>query len=362
VDRIQYAVGADYAFTQTVSLDGEGPSGEGSWLLPPATYHQLTGVRDATRVGRYVATPTVGSMSSLTLLGVDRLDLARVAYFRPDYAPVSLGELLNRLGANERGILVTPGFMRRSALAPGDVLTLDVLVETAVQRIPFEIVGTLDYFPTVNPAEGDFMVANLDYIHDQCGEVFPHSIWLRTDPDLEAATLWEELTRLGVVGKDEMDARAMLAKDRQRLERVGIFGSLSVGFAAGSALACVGLFTYTFASLRGRVRRFTILRAMGLGLNQVLATVSIEYLVVVLYGVLAGTAAGIAASHLYVPYFQFTENPAAQVPPFVPEIAWSQILWIAGGYILILVLAETVVLWHATRREVFQALRIGDEE
>jgi len=362
VDRIQYAVGADYAFTQTVSLDGEGPSGEGSWLLPPDTYRHLTDVRDATRVGRHVATPLVGSMSSLTLLGVDRLDLPRVAHFRSDYAPASLGELMNRLGANERGILVTPGFMRRSALGPGDTLALDVLVEMAVQRIPFEIVGTLDYFPTVNPSEGDFMVANLDYIYDQCGEVFPHSIWLRTDPDLEATTLWDELTRLGVVGKDEMDARAMLAEDQQRLERVGIFGSLSVGFAAGSALACLGLFTYTFASLRGRVRRFTILRAMGLGLNQVLATVSIEYLVVVLYGVLAGTVAGIAASHLYVPYFQFTENPAAQVPPFVPEIAWSQILWIAGRYILILVLAETVVLWHATRREVFQALRIGDEE
>lgn len=362
VDRIEYAVGADYAFAQTVSLDGEGPSGEGSWLLPPDTYRQLPGVRDATRIGRHVATPIVGKMPSVTLFGVDRLDLARVAHFRDDYAPISLGELMNRLGANERGVLVTPAFLRRSALAPGDTMTLDVLVETAVQRIPFEIVGTLDYFPTANPTQGDFMVANLDYIYGQCGGTFPHSIWLRTDPDLDAVTLWEELTRLGVVGKDEMDARAMLAEDRQRLERVGIFGSLSVGFATGSILACLGLFIYTFASLRGRVHRFTILRAMGLGLHQVLATVSIEYLVVVLYGVLAGTAAGIAASHLYVPYFQFTEDLSAQVPPFTPQIAWSQIAWIAGAYILILVLAEMVVLWHATRREVFQALRIGDEE
>ena len=362
VDRIQYAVGADYRFTQTVSLDGEGPSGEGSWLLPPDTYRQLTGVRDAARVGRYIATPTVGRMPNLTLLGVDRLDFARVAHYRADYAPVSLGELMNRLGATEHGIVVTEEFLSRSALAPGDTVTLDVLVEAAVQRIPFEIVGTLDYFPTVNPSDGDVAVANLDYIFDQCGGVFPHSVWLRTDPDLEAAGLWEELTQLGVVGKDQMDAHAMLAEDRQRLERVGIFGSLSVGFVTGSILACLGLFIYTFASLRGRVRRFTILRAMGLGLNQVLGTVSIEYLVVVLYGVLAGTAAGIAASHLYVPYFQFTDDLSQQIPPFTPHIAWSQILWIAAGYILILVLAEAVVLWHATRREVFQALRIGDEE
>lgn len=362
VDRIQYAVGADYAFTQTVSLDGEGPSGEGSWLLPPDTYRQLSGVRDATRVGRYIATPTVGRMPNLTLFGVDRLDLARVAHFRPDYAPVSLGELMNRLGANPQGLLVTPEFLSRSSLTLGDTVTLDVLVESAVQRIPFEVVGTLDYFPTANPAEGDFAVTNLDYIFDQCGGVFPHSIWLRTDPDLDAATLWEELTQLGVVGKDEMDAHTMLAEDRQRLERVGIFGSLSVGFATGSILACMGLFIYTFASLRGRVRRFTILRAMGLGLHQVLATVSIEYLVVVLYGVLAGTVAGIAASHLYVPYFQFTDDLSQQIPPFTPQIAWSQILWIAAGYVLVLVLAEAVVLWHATRREVFQALRIGDEE
>jgi len=101
---------------------------------------------------------------------------------------------------------------------------------------------------------------------------------------------------------------------------------------------------------------------MGLGLHQVLATVSIEYLVVVLYGVLAGTSAGVIASHLYVPYFQFTEDPSVQVPPFIAQIAWSQILWIACGYILVLVVAEAIVLWHATRGEVFQALRIGDEE
>jgi putative ABC transport system permease protein len=361
-DRIQYAVGADYAFTQTVSLDGPGPSGEGSWLLPPDSYRQLTGVHDATRVGRYIATPTIGRMPNLTLFGVDRLDFARVAHFRPDYAPVSLGELMNRLGATEHGLLVTREFLARSALAPGDTVTLDVLIETAIQRIPFEIVGTLEYFPTANPAEGGFAVANLDYIFDQCGGVFPHSIWLRTDPEVAATALWDELTALGVVGKDKMDAHAMLEEDRQSLERVGIFGNLSVGFVTGSILACLGLFIYTFASLRGRVRRFTILRAMGLGLHQVLATVSIEYLVVVLYGVLAGTAAGIAASRLYVPYFQFTDHPAQQIPPFTPQIAWSQILWIAAGYLLILVLAEAVVLWHATRREVFRALRIGDEE
>ena len=146
------------------------------------------------------------------------------------------------------------------------------------------------------------------------------------------------------------------------MERVGIFGNLTVGFLAGSLLAWLGLLIYTFASLIGRVRRFTVLRAIGLGLNQVLATLSIEYFIVIVYGVLVGALAGVATSQLFARYFQFTEDPTIQVPPFRPEIAWTQIQWIVLAYLAVLVVAEVIVLVRATRREVFQALRLGDEE
>ena len=110
------------------------------------------------------------------------------------------------------------------------------------------------------------------------------------------------------------------------------------------------------------MRRFTILRALGLKISQILATVSVEYLGVILYGLVAGAAAGVATAKLFVPYFQFTEDPSLQVPPFIPQIAWESLLWIVIAYFCVLTAAEALVLLRTTRREAFQALRLGDEE
>jgi putative ABC transport system permease protein len=165
-----------------------------------------------------------------------------------------------------------------------------------------------------------------------------------------------------VITRAEQNTWELIGEDRARLERVGIFGNLTVGFLSGSLVAWLGLLIYTFASLTGRLRSFAILRALGLDIKQVLAIVSIEYLLVILYGIIGGAIAGIATSQLFVPFFQFTEDPTVQVPPFLPEIAAEQLAWIILVYVSVLIIAEAVVLVRATRREAFQTLRLGDEE
>ena len=55
-------------------------------------------------------------------------------------------------------------------------------------------------------------------------------------------------------------------------------------------------------------------------------------------------------------------TPPSRCRPFRPEIAWTQIQWIVLAYLAVLVVAEVIVLVRATRREAFQALRLGDEE
>ena len=186
VDRWHYRVGADYSFQQIVGKDPSGVErGENAWLLPVDSYRTLPGVTDATRVGVYrTFYRTNRSETKLTLLGVDRLDFPRVAYFRDDYAPVSLGELLNRLGAQPSGILVTPKFLGTLGLNIGDTLPLDVMVQEETQHIEFTVVGTFDEFPTVYESQSTAVVANLDFVFDQFGGIFPHSIWLRTTPDM----------------------------------------------------------------------------------------------------------------------------------------------------------------------------------
>ncbi|MBC7237834.1 MAG: FtsX-like permease family protein, partial [Chloroflexi bacterium] len=299
VDRLRYAVGADYAFTHAVLMDGpEAGLGQDAWLMPPSEYERLPGVLHAARVGVYTAVPTISGSSRMQLLGIDRLDLEQVIYWRDDYAREPLGALLNKLALQPDGILLSQRFLDRVSLYPGDRITMDVILEEGVMHMPFVIVGTFDYFPTMYEDKASLAVANLDYIFDQIGRPEPHSIWLRTQPTLRAEDLKEQLKSLQVVTQQEKDTWTMIAEDRARLERVGIFGNLTVGFLSGSLVACLGLLIYTFASLTGRLRSFAILRALGLGLRQVLAVVSVEYLFVILYGILGGAVAGIATARL----------------------------------------------------------------
>jgi putative ABC transport system permease protein len=367
VDRLRYKAGSDFSFMLGVVTDGPYAGlGQDSWLLPATEYHRLLPeVTDATRVGSWTAIPLIGNSRRIRLLAIDRLDFSRVAYWRDDYASEPLGALLNRLGKQRESLLVTSDLLERYSLSIGDALNLDVLLEEGVVNVPFVIAGTFEQWPTVYEDEdtSSAVVANLDYVFDNVGGAQPHTIWLRTLPDTEKQTLITDLKNVvRVYPVDEVDSRTLIREDQQRLERVGIFGNLTVGFLAGSLLAWLGLLIYTFASLVSRVRRFTILRAIGLSLNQVLATLSVEYLIVILYGVLGGAIAGVATSQLFTRYFQFTEDPTVQVPSFRPEIAWTQIQWIVLAYLAVLVLAEVIVLARATRREAFQALRLGDEE
>ena len=361
-DRLRYQVGADYSFRLTTKPDGPGTAtGQDSWLLPITEYRSLPGVIDATRVGEYTATPSVRSLPVLHLFAIDRADFARVAYWREDYAPRSLGDLMNQLAQPANGLLIAQSYLEETGLNVGDRFHLDVYVESAKQPMEFEVAGTFDYFPTAYSNDQPAAVANLDFLHDQVGGSHPFKVWLRAGSDFDVPALRAAFERKGIIVVDELDSRAMILEDAEALERVGIYGTLTVGFLAASVLAWLGLLVYTVGSLMERVQSFAILRAIGGTAGQIIGTVGIEYLGVSVFGIVAGAAAGVAASRLFVPYLQFTQELVQQVPPFVPHIAWTQILWLSVAYFLVLTISGAVVLVATMGRRAFQALRLGDQ-
>ena len=120
--------------------------------------------------------------------------------------------------------------------------------------------------------------------------------------------------------------------------------------------------TFRYAFLQRRLQQFGVLRAIGLGTGQLLVMAGVEYLGVVLYGLGAGTASGIAASYLFVPYLQFTGEAGRPIPPFVAHIAWREIAGIAAAFAGALILSQLVILWSATRSRLAPLLRLGQRE
>jgi putative ABC transport system permease protein len=343
VDRMYYRSGADLAFTPMPggALTGSSSAGpaeatfiDGSWIPLPGDFRAIPNIEGATRVAdlpMHIAPAVEGSKEIRgRFLAIDRAEFASTAWFRPDFASESLGAMMNRLAVAGESVLVSDQFLVDNHFSVGDTITITVVIQglTSIDS-EYIIAGTYHYFPTVFD-DAVTVVGNLDYLSTLTGLVVPHDIWLRLAPGTDTKALLKTIsgtlhvyTSISTGGV--RDTQAMVATEQGRMERVGIFGTLSIGFLAAAVMAILGLLVYSYASLQERAYRLAVLNAVGLSRNQIMSQVVMEYAFLALFGVLAGAMIGLVASGLFVPFFRFTGEKGIPLPPLIPIIANDQL-------------------------------------
>ena len=343
--------------------DGESEENQGPrWLFLPVSEHlKVPGVRAAARVGEYKASTRLsGGVQTGTFIGVDRVDFAQVAFWRDDFAPRSLGSLMNSLANYPDGLLVPRTFMARHSLRGGDTIRVRVQTYGVSTELDLKVAGSFDLFPTWYPEEGPLFVGNLDTLFEQAGGQFPYDVWLRTDSEVnfEEVALGVRDLRFAV-----LDWNAPLdevADEQKRPQRQGLFGLLSVGFMAAALLTVLGFLLYAFFSFRRRFIELGVLRAIGLSSGQMTAFLAWELALLVLTGLVVGTGLGVWMSDLFIPYLQVGAGPSAHTPPFVVQIAWSAIFRIYELFGLLFVVALGGLAALLLRMKIFQAVKLGE--
>ena len=375
VDQMYYQVGGDVRLDELgesteepTSFYAPQPQAEDEeeevgpkWLFLPVSQHlDAEGVRAATRVGAYKASSTLDGRESGTFVGIDRVDFPSVAFFRSDFASASLGGLMNHLAQDPRALLVERGFLARNALRIGDALQLKVTMSGENHTIEYIVAGTLDMFPTQYPGEETFFVGDLDYTFQQVGDEHLYDVWLATDGERSTQAIVDELKSFGFLIFDYDDARAMILKEQTQPSRQGLFGVLSVGFLAAAGLTMLGFLLYAIFSFRQRFIELGVLRAIGLSVGQMVAFLAGEQLALILTGAITGTGLGVWASRLFIPYLQVRGGQHPHTPPFVVQIAWTEIdqIYIVFGCVLFVGVALMTVL--LARMRVFEAVKLGE--
>lgn len=371
-DQVYYQVGADLNLAELgENLEDEEQPGqpgtagrdEPRWLFLPVTDHLLIpGVQAAARVGEYSATSSIGGRQQTgRILGIDRADFIRVAFYRPDFAAnESLGGLMNRLALQRDHILVSREFMARNSLQVGDPLRLTIGAAGEFADVQFAIAGPIDLFPTQYPQDGSFFVANLDHIHEGLGGAFPYNVWLHTDPVVPAAAIVSGARELGFTVVTHRDARDTILREQTRPERQGLFGLLSVGFLAAAVLTVLGFLVYAVVSFRRRFIQLGMLRSVGLSVGQMAAYLAGEQAVLILAGIGLGTGLGVWASRLFIPFLQVGSGRTALIPPFVVQIAWQQLGTIYALFGVMFVAAVLILILLLVRMRVFEAIKLGE--
>jgi putative ABC transport system permease protein len=379
--QIHYQVGADMNIYELGTTFNENNPDPVYTFGPVEDHLSLSGVQAATRVGRYKfsATAQTGSLQG-TFLAIDRLTFPAAAYWQRDFASEQLGVLMNELAANPTGVLVPSEMLTKQKLKIGDTLRLAVTTGVAGQSIPMEapIVGAFELFPTWYPENGTMIVGNIEELFLRAGAEYPHEVWLGTtraaDPEhiayavrgfsilLDQQADQSKLIQNGLntIVKEWSSAELHIRAEQRRPERQGLFGLLSVGFVSSALLTVLGFLLYALFSFRRRFIEMGMLRAIGLSMQQMTSLLAAELAFLVLLGIGVGTALGVFASRLFVPFLQIGASAQSQYPPFQIEIAWLSIAQIYVLFALLFVGALAVLSSLLVRMKIFQAIKLGE--
>ena len=377
-DQMRYRTGADMQFldmgednrdnsafieseqTSTSDTNTDTESEGPRWFfLPLSDYLNAPGVEQVTRVGRYPANARLtGDDQSGIFMGIERAEFSQIAFWRKDFASESLGGLMNVLAATHNGVLVPSDFMLEQALHIGDILYLTVSTYDQDTDVYFTVVGDFELFPTWYPSEGPLFVGNLDYLFECAGGQYPYNVWLKTAPDADYAALGD-----GVLSGEPLDWEAPavdILAEQELPERQGLFGLLSVGFAAAAVLTVLGFLLYALFSFRRRFIEFGVLRAVGLSAAQMTAFLGWELAFLILTGGALGTGLGAFVSKFFIPFLQVSVDEASRIPPYSVDIAWSAIFRVYALFGLLFVAALVALVAMLRRMKIFQAIKLGE--
>ena len=346
--------------------DSQTTSGPLYMFLPVEDHKKVDGVLDAARIGQYRAQAHFSTHNaSATYLGIDRLDFARVSYWRNDFSSQSLGTLMNALASRYDAVLAPESVLAENALNVGDTVQVNAHLQDGDVSLPMTIVGAFRLWPGWNPKdadEGPLFVGNLDYFFQQAGGQVPYDIWLKTRPGSDPKAIVEGVRSLGVGVLNYADVQTKIDLEQTRPSRQGLFGMLSVGFGAAGLFTVLGFFLYAVFSLRRRTIELGVLRAIGFSSAQMGVFLGGELALLLGVGIGAGTFLGVIASRIYIPYFQISASEAGRALPFAVVVAWPEVFRIYAIFGALFVVALLALLLLLRGMRVFEAVKLGESE
>jgi ABC-type antimicrobial peptide transport system permease subunit len=223
----------------------------------------------------------------------------------------------------------------------------------------FTVVGAYEYFPTVYEENGTTVVGNLEHLSDIFGFHARHHIWLDVQEGTDGQAVFKAVPDMkrGIVAVRQGDAPALIAEEKAKMERVGVFGTLSIGFMAAVVMAGLGLLLYSYASLRERLYRLAVLRAIGLSLRQIAVQVTMEYALLTICGAAVGAFIGAAASTFFAPFFTVTGEEEVPLPPLIPIVDQRHTVYLVVIFVVVMVLLGVIVIARTFSRRNFDLLR-----
>ena len=369
-DAIRYTIGADVVMREDWIVAYDGMTGEPIKREPDfPTYKNLSGTASAAKVWQptdYSIHVEGKKVEASQLMAIHTKTFGETAVMKEGLLNHHFYEYLNALGSVENGVLLSRSFETDFDLKLGDIFR----IVRDSRTYQFVICGFVDYWPSFEPMtyvsdeEGYrevtnyLVVTNLDHLQQKWG-VEDYDIWLRVKDSTDY--LYDYFTENGTKLYKFTDATNDVVRMKNDPMIQGTNGILTVGFVVVLLVCSTGFLIYWILSIRSRSLQFSIYRAMGMTLREVLTMLLCEQLFISGTAVASGVGVGFLTSKLYMPLIQMAYGNSASPLPLevvTQQQDMLQLFLILGAVML---LCLVILGWIISRMKIAQALKLGED-
>ncbi len=250
-----------------------------------------------------------------------------------------------------------------SGLALGDVIPIALANFSA----PVRITAVVDYFPTLNPAQGGFVIADLlalraaSLVSSQQAVLPITEVWAGVSSDggrIAVRNLLDEVYLSSAV----FDAVGLTtAAQEDPFRSGGVSALFLVGFLGLLIVGTAALVLTLASAATERAREFALLRTIGMARSELALQAAVEVGLVLIAGVGVGLGLGWAVTGALLAFLNVTVEGVAAAPPTVLSIDWL----VAGLGVAVIAICglfgTALVSRWASGRDAAMLLREGSE-
>lgn len=85
-----------------------------------------------------------------------------------------------------------------------------------------------------------------------------------------------------------------------------------------------------------------------------------ELVLLIICGLVLGTALGVLISQQFIPFLQVGTNASELAPPYLVEIAWGAVAQIYILFGLLFIVALASLSWRLLRIKLFESIKLGE--
>ena len=258
-------------------------------------------------------------------------------------------------------IVVSSSLTSATGIGVGDAFTIEV----SQRYIPVVVRDTVSYFPTMNPRTGlGYVLIDLDLLLERLnmlsptGAVAPNELFIKEAPGADYAVR-SVLYSMVLTGSQVRDREWQAgASQLDPLVSAGWQAMVALSIVIIVFTAGLGYVVYLLSFARSNRNQMGFLQAMGLTRGQVTGLLSVEHLLVAVFGLGLGTWAGYEMSRIMVSALAVTDAGLPVVPPFILTTNWQIMGAVYAGLCAIFAAALLVVNRGIARLDLYAISRL----